>query len=78
MQIEITTPDATIYEGQCSLAQLPGIDGLFEILENHAPLIGILKKGKIKIKDENEKFQYFEINGGVAEVRKNLVKVLAE
>lgn len=78
MQIEITTPDATIYEGKCSLAQLPGIDGLFEILENHAPLIAILKNGKIKIKDENAKLQYFDIKGGVAEVRKNLIKVLAE
>jgi F-type H+-transporting ATPase subunit epsilon len=78
MQIEITTPDSTIYQGHCSLVQLPGIDGLFEILDNHAPMIAILKAGKVKLKDEANQLQYFDINGGVLEVRKNLVKVLAE
>lgn len=78
MQIEITTPDKTIFEGEGSLIQLPGIDGLFEVLNNHAPMIYILKKGSIKIKDQLGELQYFEINGGVVEVRKNLVKVLAE
>lgn len=78
MQIEITTPDQTIYEGTCSLAQLPGLDGLFEVLENHAPMIAILKQGNVKIKDEKSQLQYFEINGGVMEVRENMIQVLAE
>ncbi len=78
MQIEITTPDKTIFEGEGSLIQLPGIDGLFEVLNNHAPMIYILKKGSIKIKDQLGELQYFDINGGVIEVKKNLVKILAE
>lgn len=78
MEIEITTPDKTIFEGKGSLIQLPGIDGLFEVLNNHAPMIAILKNGKVKIKDEQSQYKYFEINGGVIEVRENVVKVLAE
>ena len=49
MKIEIVTPDTTIYEGEVSLAQLPGLDGSFEILNNHAPMIAALKKGKVKV-----------------------------
>jgi len=44
MELEIVTPDKTIFKGEADLVQLPGIDGSFEILSNHAPLISVLKK----------------------------------
>jgi len=78
MKLEIITPEKTLYEGEVSLVQLPGIDGSFEILNNHAPLISVLKEGKIKVKDDQEKLQYIEVKGGVIEVLKNKVLVLAE
>ena len=78
MIIEIITPDRTIFSGTASLVQLPGIDGLFEILNNHAPLISVLKKGKVKIKNDKDQIEFFEINGGVVEVLKNKILILAE
>ena len=78
MTIEIVTPDTTIYEGEVSLAQLPGIDGSFEILNNHAAMIAALKKGKVKVIDAKKAVLFFEINGGVMEVLKNRILVLAE
>jgi len=78
MNLEIITPDKSIFTGEVSLVQLPGIDGSFEILNNHAPLISVLKKGKIKIKDDMGQEQFFEVNGGVIEVLKNKVLILAE
>jgi len=77
MIVDIITPDKQIFSGNASLIQLPGIDGLFEILENHAPLIAALKKGKVKIVSEGETF-YFDIKGGIVEVLKNKVQLLAE
>jgi len=78
MNIEIVTPDATIYTGEIKLAQLPGLDGSFEVLTNHAPLISALKKGKIKIYTSLNETLFFEINGGVVEVLNNKILVLAE
>ena len=78
MQLDIITPDVTLFSGEVSLIQVPGIDGSFEILNFHAPLISILKKGKIKIIDLDKNQQFFEVNGGVIEVLKNKVIVLAE
>ncbi len=78
MTLEIITPDKEIFKGETSLVQLPGIDGLFEILNNHAPLIAALRKGKVKIHDEKDEPQYFEITGGVVEVLNNRILVLAE
>ncbi len=78
MTIEIITPDTTIYSGEVTLAQLPGIDGLFEMLDRHAPLISILKKGKIKLVDTANQILFFDINGGVVEMLHNKILVLAE
>jgi F-type H+-transporting ATPase subunit epsilon len=77
MTVEIITPDKEIFSGNASLIQLPGLDGLFEILENHAPMIAALKKGRIKLVSERETL-FFEINGGALEVIQNKVQVLAE
>ena len=78
MNLEIVTPDTTIYSGTATLVQLPGVDGLFEILNLHAPLISVLKTGKIKVVDENNEKHFFEIKGGVVEVIKNKLLIPAE
>jgi len=78
MNLEIITPDKAIYTGEVVLVQLPGLDGLFEILNNHAPMIAALGKGKVKVHDSEKNELFFDINGGVLEVLKNKVLVLAE
>jgi F-type H+-transporting ATPase subunit epsilon len=77
MTVEIVTPDKELFSGNASFVQLPGMCGLFTILENHAALVTALTKGKIKLVSENETL-FFDINGGVVEVLKNKVQVLAE
>lgn len=77
MNLTIITPDKQIFEGEADLVQLPGIDGLFEILNNHAPMIAALGKGKVKIGNNNS-FQFLEIKGGIVEVLNNKIIVLAD
>jgi F-type H+-transporting ATPase subunit epsilon len=80
MKVDIITPGSTLFSGDTiHLVQLPGIDGSFEIMNHHAPLISVLKNGKIKVvvvKGTNP--QYFEVKGGVVEVQNNKVLILAE
>jgi len=78
MNIEIVTPDTVIFEGEASLVQLPGIDGSFEILNNHAPLISVLKAGTIKIILADKNTKTFDIKGGVVEINHNKLMILAE
>ena len=78
MLIEIITPDKKVFSGEVSLVKFPGTNGSFELLNNHAPIISTLTKGKIKIIDSEKKTQFFEINSGVVEVQKNKIIVLAE
>jgi F-type H+-transporting ATPase subunit epsilon len=77
MNLEIITPDKTIFKGEADLVQMPGIDGSFEVLNNHAPMISALSKGKIKV-GHGKSQVFYEINGGVMEVLDNKVLILAE
>jgi F-type H+-transporting ATPase subunit epsilon len=77
MLLSIITPDKLIYSGEIKLVKLPGTDGSFEILNNHAPLISTLAKGQIKVIETNNELKYFDIEEGVVEVQNNRVIVLA-
>ncbi len=78
MYLEIITPDKKIFEGEVNLIKVPGSKGDFEILKNHAPIISILEKGTIKVKDSNNKEHFFEVDGGVVENKANKIIVLVE
>jgi F-type H+-transporting ATPase subunit epsilon len=78
MKLEIITPASTLFTGEVTLVQLPGIDGLFEILKSHAPLVSALKEGRVKVVDNENQEQFFDIRGGVVEVSKDKVLLLAE
>ena len=78
MLLEIITPEKQLFNSEVTLVQLPGIDGLFEILNNHAPMIAALGKGRVKVQPAEGEITYFDINGGVLEVLKNKILVLAD
>ncbi|MFM1875396.1 MAG: F-ATPase epsilon subunit [Bacteroidota bacterium] len=78
MILEIVTPDEKIFEGEAKHVQLPGKEGLFGILDNHAPIVATLAKGKVKVEAIDGDIKYFEIGGGVVEMNNNKVIVLAE
>lgn len=78
MKIKITKPDATLFDGEAKLVQLPGTGGKFEILENHAPIISSLGKGTVRLvlADSNE--QTFDIRGGVVKGQQNDLMILVQ
>jgi len=79
MTLEILTPEKKLYSGEVYGVQLPGISGLFEVLNQHAPLVSALKKGNLKIlKDNKNNFQHYTIQSGFVEVLNNKVTVLVE
>ncbi|HVU56756.1 MAG TPA: ATP synthase F1 subunit epsilon [Puia sp.] len=79
MNLEILTPERTLFSGDVYGVQLPGVSGLFEVLEKHAPLVSALKAGKVKVlKDNKSHLAYFTIQSGFVEVIHNKVTVLVE
>jgi F-type H+-transporting ATPase subunit epsilon len=91
MVLEIVTPEFTIFKGEVESVSVPGVDGQFQMLDNHAPVVSLLTKGTVKIfgsvsipKNMESKFQKadgttnFAITGGVLEMAGNKAIVLAD
>ena len=93
MILEIVSPEATLFKGEVTSVSLPGVTGSFQILNNHAPIVSILKHGVVKIeapifsfdKEVEDKFTkvndqkyVLEINSGTIEMKDNKVIVLVD
>lgn len=78
MTLEILTPEKTIFSGDVYGVQLPGISGMFEVLEKHAPIVSALKTGKLKILRDKSATTQYSIRGGFVEVMDNKTTVLVE
>ena len=76
MHLEILTPEKKYFEGDVSIVTFPGADGSFQVMDNHAPLISLLKAGVVEYKGR-EGARNLGITGGVVEVLKNRVILLA-
>ena len=91
MYLEIVTPEETLYSGEVESVSVPGTDGDFQMLDNHAPIVSILTSGTVKMYGNvsiepavADKFKKangttdLEIKGGVLEMNNNKVIVLAD
>lgn len=78
MHLKIMSPQKFIYEGEVVLVQFPGTMGSFEVLQNHAPLIARIDKGKLKIIDEGRNKFFLEVSPGIVEIKDNKIVVLTE
>jgi F-type H+-transporting ATPase subunit epsilon len=78
MHLKVLSPDELIYEGKVVLVQFPGTMGSFEVLNNHAPLIASVEKGKVKIIDEERNKFFIDIKPGIVEINNNNIVLLTE
>ena len=92
MQLEIVSPEARIFSGEVNSVTVSGALGSFQILNNHAPVVSTLVKGRVKIqgdlqletealehfKKEDQNTYFFDINSGAIEMRNNKIILLTD
>ena len=92
MYLEIVSPEATLFSGEVDSVTVPGVNGEFEMLKDHAPIVSILKEGHVKVagnniqleEDVEDKFTksdrgvWLAINSGTIEMKDNKLIVLAD
>ena len=78
MQLDILTPDKKVFSGEVVSSTLPGIDGSFQILNSHAPIISLLDAGILKYVDASNQETIVNVTGGLVEVLNNTIIVLAD
>ena len=93
MYLEIVSPEATLFSSEVDSVTVPGINGEFQMLNNHAPAVSLLAAGVVKIEVSNpsidEKFEDrfvkttdgrlgLTINSGTLEIKDNKAIILAD
>lgn len=91
MHLEIVTPEATLFSGEVESVAVPGVNGEFEMLKDHAPIVSLLKEGLVKVhgdiqldEEVEDKFTKTDrgvslaINSGTIEMNDNKIIVLAD
>ncbi|MFN3908748.1 MAG: F0F1 ATP synthase subunit epsilon [Flavobacterium sp.] len=93
MILEIVSPEATLFKGKVTAVSLPGVNGEFQILNHHAPIVSLLREGIVKIQGKEFKFpkefqnKFSKVNdscytlriqSGTIEMNNNKVIVLAD
>lgn len=78
MNLVVLTPEREIYNGGITSVKVPGVNGQFEILKDHAPIVSSLNKGEVRILDEGGQKKTFHIEKGFIEVLYNEVSLLVQ
>jgi F-type H+-transporting ATPase subunit epsilon len=91
MYLEIVSPEATLFSGEVDSVTVPGINGEFEMLKNHAPIVSILKEGHVKVAGavqlekgvenkftKSDKGVWLAISSGTIEMKDNKLIILAD
>ena len=77
LQLKIVSPEKIEFEGEVESVLVPGSQGQFEILNDHAPLISTLDQGFVEYGTKDGKSRV-DILGGFVEVQKNVVSLCVE
>jgi F-type H+-transporting ATPase subunit epsilon len=91
MYLEIISPEAVLFSGEVTSVSVPGLNGYFQMLNNHAPIVSSLKKGNVTIEGSIEigdlfksKFEkiagktILKIESGTIEMSKNKLILLSD
>lgn len=78
MKCEIITPKGTIYSGDINSVTLPGSEGEFGVLPEHASLVTLLSAGVIEIEKADNSKELVAINWGHVKVDEGKVSILAD
>jgi len=78
MVLDIVTPERKIFSGEIDLLSVPGTNGHFEVLHNHAPILSLLEEGQMKVVTHSGEKKFYKITSGIVEVKNNKIIVLAE
>ena len=92
MYLEIVSPEATLFAGEVTSVTVPGVNGEFQMLSDHAPIVSLLQPGQVKVQGNVEIEEEFQekfsngsngetvltISSGTVEMKDNKVIVLAD
>lgn len=91
MFLEIITPESVIFSANVQAVTVPGVNGEFQMLQDHAPIVSLLTKGNVMIRMSEEHVNdhlrphagkngvyVYPIKSGTVEQQENKIILLAD
>ncbi len=75
---ELVSPEKLVFSGEVEAVVVPGTEGQFTVLKDHAPVMSTLKPGVVDIEETKSKVRRFFVRGGFADVSAAGLTILAE
>ena len=75
---ELVSPERLLFSGNVEAVVVPGAEGAFTVLKDHAPVMAVLKAGVIEVGETQTKKQRLFVRGGFADVSAAGLTILAE
>ncbi len=75
LNLIIITPEGALLETTASYVDVPLINGNYGILKNHAPMLGVVRKGKVRYDNNGEK-KFINVNEGILHINDNIIELL--
>lgn len=75
MTLKIISAEDILYQGEVSAVHLPGVQGAFTVLRNHASIISALTPGTVRYEQDGGESGTLEISGGIVSVDRNVISV---
>ena len=75
---ELVSPDKKLFSGPAQAVVVPGSEGDFQVLSDHAPVVTAVRPGVVGIDDARGKHHRVFVRGGFAEVSPLGLTLLAE
>lgn len=77
LSFALVSPERELFNGDVDQVVVPGSEGEFGVLPNHAPVMSVIKPGALKVLNDGTERRIF-VNGGFADVTPEGLTVLAE
>lgn len=90
MYLEIVSPEAVLFSSEVDSIYVPGVNGSFQMLNNHAPIVSVLTSGTVEVQASgsvkkvsnkmiaNGTNYSLEITSGTIELKDNKAVILVD
>lgn len=75
---ELVSPERLLFAGDVEAVVVPGSEGAFTVLKDHAPVMAVLRPGIVEVDETQTKKQRLFVRGGFADVSSQGLTILAE
>jgi F-type H+-transporting ATPase subunit epsilon len=75
---ELVSPEKLVFSGEVDAVVVPGSEGQFTVMKDHAPFMSTLKPGVVEIDVAPSNKTKLFVRGGFADVAANRLTILAE